>query len=368
MPWTRTHLDRRISNLTNTRYTQFHDDQSETVRYSYFSIICYSSHSSALWCVVQFTCCYLLSVTAICSDAVKTVFKEVKGEGATVCDVVTSQEGKHTYKGGSQASACCTVGGIERLLAGHYSLYSEVYEQDGKKLCAASHLAANAHKRSDVATTTNAHQVDKGRNLCTERTPPTGYSVSVELKSDSCVDKSKRFHVKISVKKDADSKESYTGDACCDTNKIHMINYTEHCCSVSNTPILRFHPLLTPPCCARPKALENDFAQYLNGPVFGGEPKTTLLKGPIRFCSDGLSGAYNVTKNLSRRRALISQPSANTQYKLNCCKKTNKVAFLNKVCCGQHHRPIQRRSKESVLRRRLVAVILDFHAVLVSVL
>ena len=282
----------------------------------------------------------LLLASSITNAAI--VFKETKSskDDPSVCDVITSQEGKFTYKGGSQASACCTIGGMNDFgpMTTAFTLKS-TKSAAREALCCLTPGSQCAGKIRCCNNENCPPNDSQSARVCTETQPPKTTSVSMELERDECSDKSKRFHIKITVK---EKGQTFIGDGCCDTNKIHMINYTDHCCSVSNAPFLdtptKSQVRLTPPCCRpfRRAAGQsvNPSSQKSNGPNYSGKPVQNDIDNIVRFCWDPDSGAYNVTKNLSRRikdneRMLPGVKDG----KLERCSNSTKF-LMTAYCCN----------------------------------
>ena len=249
----------------------------------------------------------LLSASSITNAAI--VFKETKSskDDPSVCDVITSQEGKFTYKGGSQASACCTIGGLNDFgpMTTAFTLKS-TKSAAKEALCCLTPGSQCAGKIRCCNNENCPPNDSQSKRVCTETKPPKDTTVSMELERDECADKSKRFHFKLTIK---EKGQTFTGDACCDTNKIHMINYTDHCCSVSNAPFIesksKSQERLNPPCCRPIPTAAGDYHsspdQYSNGPNFSGKVVRNDIDNYVHFCEDNYSGAYNITKNLARK-------------------------------------------------------------------
>ena len=276
----------------------------------------------------------LLLLAAGTSHAAKYTFRETtKFPKATKnCDETTSHEATHVYTAGSLVEfACCTVAGLKEF---HEDATAFTLKSTNKPANAMCCMAPGSECQPKIKCCNNYEcKKNDGRNyqfglgtiLCTKgSSTPKDTSVTMELMSDSCKDKKKHYHVKITVKEKA---KTFTGHACCDTDKIHTVNVSEHCCSTSNAPYLRDKPNLTPPCCAKSQ-FESD-VQFSNGQKYSA----TVSKGKTRFCGDNQSGDYKVTKDLSRKAKLFGSPKAGEDNKVDCCKGTSKVAFLNNVCC-----------------------------------
>ena len=139
----------------------------------------------------------------------------------TVCDVLTSHEGKYTYNGGSLASACCTVGGLNDFSPDTTTFTLKSNNKTADALCCLTSGSKCSYSKIRCCNNERC-ETDHGRNVCTERALPSGTSVSLELERDACADSSKRFHAKLTV---SERSQTFSGDVCCDTNKIHMINY-----------------------------------------------------------------------------------------------------------------------------------------------
>ena len=281
---------------------------------------------SRLCANMNFVAYVLLFLTAVFnkSNAAGIVFKETKssGDDRTVCDVITSQEGKYTYKGGSLASACCTVGGLNDFRPSATSFTLKSTNKTKKAICC---LTPGSRCSGRIKCCNNEQCSDS--HVCTKIEPPGGTSVSVTLKRDNCTDQSKPYHIKISIK---EKGRTFTGDGCCDTNKIHMIDYRDHCCSVSNSPIFitNRHNHLTPRCCNG--QYSGPQIQISNSPSFSG--KQVLNYGGItHFCLDNYSGAYNVTKTLSQIPEFRRPDIDNNQ--LKCCANSRKVKLGVSYCC-----------------------------------
>ena len=205
-----------------------------------------------------------LSISCISNVAGKTMFKETKSQPTanTTCDTITSHEGKYTYKGGSLGSACCTDTGLNDFSPKTTSFTLKTSNKTTQAQCCLTLGSRCSDSKVRCCNNENC-TYRNARKICTERSKLKSSSISLELQRDTCVDKKKRFHVKVTAKTKSKSKSNtYTGDVCCDTNKIHMINYTEHCCSVSNAPFLIMRRSSSPPCCSQARTA------VFNFPVF----------------------------------------------------------------------------------------------------
>jgi hypothetical protein len=175
-------------------------------------------------------------------------------------------------------------------------------------------------------------------NKCSQRKTKDGIRVEITKEKDNCRDKNRKTHLKIKV-------GNFTGDACCSTDKIHMIRYDDHCCSVSNTPFIVHKRDLTPKCCGREPENNLQYIQYGNGVSFWS--KNSSAKAGIAFCRDNLSGSWTQSYNLNEDRIYFGNPLTeyNSQTKKQepvCCQNvTNKeFAFDSKThpndrgCCS----------------------------------
>ena len=189
-----------------------------------------------------------------------------------------------------------------------------------------------------------------------------------------CADKSKPNHIEISV-------GGLRGDACCDSQFVHMIDLVAHCCSTSGTPCIRvglswdsrssrsdFRFL--PECCSATSIYITEdrrgcqeperFIRNLMDVKSEADKADKELKSltrnkrpyaPIGFCHDNMSGGWNVSEILndqwrfnlggqkSSRKCCGSYPHSKAPFELEhaCCNDPEDRFRSHHVieCCVQ---------------------------------
>jgi hypothetical protein len=271
----------------------------------------------------------LLSAHLVAADPENMMSEfEVPENSPSLCQETTKNEGNYTYCV-KEATACCTIGGMADFDERDPVFKLKSDETPVSPICC---LTPGSTCLSSAIHCCNNNKCIN--NTCTDESPNSEHVVSLSLEADSCLDQNKPYHVTVRV-------SEYSGDVCCNTDKIHMIKYDEHCCSTSNAPFLTDHPYLTPKCCG-PQLAMVQFQQYSNTPTVG-HVIATRPKDGITFCRDNLSGAYNVSKDLSAKRMFYGNPlvvwKGHSEH-LQCCKNTSKkyaihdvLHFYDRGCC-----------------------------------
>lgn len=260
-------------------------------------------------------------------------FAEQKSGNTSVCDVITEGEGKFTYSGGDSASACCTAGGIADFKLKSKAAFMSKEKKsklDPQPICC---LTPGSVCSGSSMKCCNNDRCDN--NKCKEIDNKSGFKVEITKEKENCLAAGKKYHLKVKV-------GDYVGDACCDTDKAHMIKYDDHCCSVSNTPFIVKKKELTPKCCGKQPEGVLQFSQY------GNDHKFWVKKGTsgIAFCRDNLSGSWERSANLNAEKFYFGNPlydynKSTKAQEPQCCQNVKDRTFAfdegshtnDKACC-----------------------------------